>query len=145
MNEDPHRHVSITRESLGRYVARNPRGGEIRFGSAGSDLFTPVELLLVALGGCTAADVDYITVKRAEPVSFEVVTEADKVRDAGGNRLEHLEVTFRVTFPEGVEGDAARAVLPDAIAKSHERLCTVGRTIELGTPVAAGIGDGVAE
>lgn len=141
MNDDAHRRVTIAREALGRYVARNPRGGEIRFGSAGSELFTPVELLLVALGGCTAADVDHITGKRAEPTAFEVVAEADKVRDAGGNRLQDIEVTFRITFPEGDAGDAARTVLPDAIAKSHERLCTVGRTVELGTPVSARMGD----
>jgi len=38
-------------------------------------------------------------------------------------------------FPAGADGDAARAVLPDAIRKSHDRLCTVGRTVELGTPI----------
>jgi hypothetical protein len=26
--------------------------------------------------------------------------------------------------------------LPDVVNKSHDRLCTVGRTIELGTPIA---------
>jgi hypothetical protein len=28
-------------------------------------------------------------------------------------------------------------VLPDVVRKSHDRLCTVGRTIELGTPIAS--------
>jgi len=31
------------------------------------------------------------------------------------------------------------AVLPDAVKKSHDRLRTVGRTVELGTPVATRI------
>jgi len=44
-------------------------------------------------------------------------------------------VTFRITFPEGEGGDKARALLPDAVKKSHERLCTVSRTVEQGTPV----------
>jgi hypothetical protein len=30
-------------------------------------------------------------------------------------------------------------VLPDVVKKSHDRLCTVGRTIELGTPVGTRI------
>ena len=34
-------------------------------------------------------------------------------------------------------GDAARAVLPDAVRRSHDRLCTVSRTIELGIPVTS--------
>jgi hypothetical protein len=29
--------------------------------------------------------------------------------------------------------------VPDVVAKSHDRLCTVGRTIETGTPIATRI------
>jgi putative redox protein len=61
------------------------------------------------------------------------------VRDAGGNHLTDIEVTYRVTFPPGEPGDEARAILPDVVKKSHGRLCTVGRTIELGTPVGTRI------
>jgi len=57
----------------------------------------------------------------------------------GGNRMEELSVTFRLRFPEGEGGDAARALLPDIVRRSHDRLCTVSRTVELGTPVAARI------
>jgi hypothetical protein len=38
-------------------------------------------------------------------------------------------------FPAGEDGDQARAILPDAVSKSHDRLCTVGRTVEIGTPI----------
>ena len=58
---------------------------------------------------------------------------------SGGNRMEELSVTFRLKFPEGDGGDAARALLPDIVQRSHDRLCTVSRTVELGTPVAARI------
>jgi uncharacterized OsmC-like protein len=46
-------------------------------------------------------------------------------------------VRFRIAFPDGAAGDAAREVLPSALQRSHDRLCTVSRTIELGTPVSA--------
>ena len=62
--------------------------------------------------------------------------DAEKVRDAAGNHLTDLVVTFRVSFPAGEAGDRARAILPDVVQKSHDRLCTVTRTIELGTHVA---------
>jgi len=39
----------------------------------------------------------------------------------------------------GEGGDAARTILPDAVKKSHDRLCTVSRTIEAGTPVSTRI------
>lgn len=132
------RSVEITRVSLGSYEAVNSRGGRLRFGSAleGAGEFTPVELLLAAIAGCTAADIDYITVKRAEPTSFEVRVSGDKVRDDTGNRMENLSVTISVRFPDGDAGDAAREILPSALQRSHDRLCTVSRTVELGTPVS---------
>ena len=46
-----------------------------------------------------------------------------------------LRVEFTVTFPEGEDGDQARERLPGAIARSHDRLCTVSRTVERGTPI----------
>ncbi|WP_433788754.1 OsmC family protein [Actinoplanes sp. CA-252034] len=98
--------------------------------------FTPVELLLAALGGCTGADVDFITSKRAEPDDFTVHVTADKIRDeTGGNRLTNLAIQLLAAFPEGPAGDAAREMLPRAARMSHDRLCTVSRTVELGTPV----------
>ena len=139
MPVDPHRSVTITRTSAGRYTAVNGRGGVLDFGTGDVDDFTPVELFLAAIGGCTAVDVDILTTRRAEPESFVVQVDGDKVRDDDGSRMEELSVILRVRFPEGEAGDAARAVLPDAMRRSHERLCTVSRTVELGTPVATHI------
>ena len=138
MTDGSVRSVEITRLGLCQYEAVNPRGGTLRFGAGdgGGDEFTPVELLLTAIAGCTAADVDYITVKRAEPTTFEVHASGTKVRDETGNRMEDIVVRLEVRFPDGEEGDAARAVLPSAVQRSHDRLCTVSRTVERETPVA---------
>lgn len=133
---DTKRTVSIERVSLGRYEVTNVRGGTISMGEGEDTDFTPVELLLAAIGGCTAIDVDYITSRRAEPTAFTVTTTGDKLRDAErGNHMDNLEVTFTVRFPEGPEGDSAREALPRAAKQSHDRLCTVSRTVEAGTPV----------
>jgi uncharacterized OsmC-like protein len=136
MADDTQRSVTLQRTSLGQYEVRNARGGAMTIGVGDGTDFTPVELLLAALGGCTGADVDHITSKRAEPDSFVVQVTGDKVRDeAGGNRLVNLAIELRVTFPEGAGGDAAREALPRAARMSHDRLCTVSRTVELGTAV----------
>jgi putative redox protein len=58
-----------------------------------------------------------------------------------GNIMRDLTVTFRATFPEGEDGDAARSVLPQAVNRSHDRLCTVGRTVENPSPVTPIIED----
>jgi len=135
-----HRSVTVERTSHGMFTVANSRGGQITFGTGSGADFTPTELLLAAVGGCTAIDVDILTSRRAEPESFEVRVEAGKARDADGNRLTDIEVTFLIAFPGGEQGDDARAILPDVVKKSHDRLCTVGRTIEIGTPIATRIG-----
>jgi uncharacterized OsmC-like protein len=136
MTAPTHRLVTVSRRPDGVFTAGNVRGGTLTVGDGTGELFTPTELLLVAIGACTAIDVATLTARRAEPDGFEVQVDAEKVRDDGGNRLEELAVTFRVGFPDGAGGDAARELLPEAVRRSHDRLCTVGRTVELGTPVA---------
>lgn len=140
MSEDTHRQVTIERIASTTYTATNERGGQITVGSGAGTDFTPVELLLVAIGGCTAIDVDILTSRRAEPESFAVDIAAEKVRDEKGrNQLEDIVVTFRIKFPDGEDGDKARTLLPEAVRRSHEQLCTVSRTVTLGTPVASRI------
>ncbi|WP_042417250.1 OsmC family protein [Streptacidiphilus anmyonensis] len=141
MSDDTLRSVRIERTSAGRYTATNVRGGSITFGSTGESEFTPVELLLAAIGGCTAVDADIATSRHAEPVEFTVSVQGDKVSDEDGQHMTNLAVTFRVSFPEGEAGDRARAILPRAVKTSHDRLCTVSRTVELGTPVTSTIAE----
>lgn len=148
MAADTFRSVDLERIHLGRYAARNARGGTLEFGTGDADdpRFTPVELLLTAIGGCTAADVDFIVSKRAEPIAFSVRSTGDKIRDeAGTNRVVNLTVEFTVAFPDGEGGDAARETLPRAVQMSHDRLCTVSRTVEVGTPIATKITEAVTE
>ncbi|MGD1218443.1 MULTISPECIES: OsmC family protein [Streptomyces] len=145
MTDNTLRSVAVERTSTGHYTATNARGGTISFGT-GSDAqsdteFTPVELLLAALGGCTAADVDVATSRHAEPDRFDITVTGHKITDELGNRMTDLRVTFSVTFPDGESGDRARAILPRAVKTSHERLCTVSRTIETGTPVTTSVTD----
>ena len=137
MAEDTERTVDIERIGLHKFRATNARGTTLEFGDGGDADFSPVELLLVAIAGCTGLDVEYITGKRAEPLVFRTPVRADKVRTDDGNRLTNIEVRFEVEFPDGDGGDAAREVLPSALQRSHDRLCTVSRTVELGTPVSA--------
>jgi uncharacterized OsmC-like protein len=135
MAGDPHRYVTLDRVEEGVYVARNARGNELRFGSNDPDGFTPVELLLAAIAGCSAVDVDVVTGRRSPFETFQARVDATYVRDTSGNSLDDLTLTFHVTFPEGEAGEAARAVLPRAVATSHDRTCTVSRTIEAGRPI----------
>jgi putative redox protein len=129
------RSVDLTRIGEGRYKATNRRGGVLPIGSGDDPDFTPVELLLAAIAGCAAIDVDLITGKRADATSFDLRTSGHKVRDELGSHLVGLLVELDLVFPEGEAGDKAREMLPRAIAQTRDRLCTVGRTVALGEPI----------
>jgi putative redox protein len=135
MSDDTLRSLDLTRIGQGRYKAVNVRGGVLPIGSGADPDFTPVELLLAALAGCTAIDVDLITGKRATAEEFDLHVEGHKVRDDGGSHLVDLAVTVSIRFPAGEDGDRAREVLPRAVRQTGDRLCTVGRTLQLGTTI----------
>lgn len=133
MSDETVRTVGLTRTGLGRYEATNVRGGKLSIN--GHDDFTPVELLLAAIASCSAADVDHITSKRSDPDHFEVTMTGDKVRDDSGNHMTNLRLVFDIGFPDDEGGTQAQAVLPRAVAQTHDRLCTVSRTVELGSAI----------
>lgn len=135
MADQIQRKVTLERLDEGVYLARNARGHELRFGSKATDAFTPVELLLAAIAGCTAVDVDVVTGRRSPADEFGATIEARYVRDEQGNRLEDIQLHFQVSFPEGEAGDAAREILSRVLKQAHDRTCTVSRTIEIGTPI----------
>jgi putative redox protein len=135
MTDPDQRWVTIDRLDEGIYLARNARGHELRFGSNDPDGFTPVELFLASIAGCTAVDIDIVTGRRSPADEFQARVDAHYERDENGNRLTDIRLTFHVRFPDGEAGDAARAILPRIEQTSHDRTCTVSRTIDTGTPI----------
>ena len=124
--------ITLTRTGATTYRATNAAGASVQVGGEGA--LSPVELLLAALAGCSAVDVDVMTSRRAEPTRFEVTASGRKTTE-GGNHLEDVTLTFALAFPDGEAGDQARARIDHALKASHERDCTVSRTVELPTPV----------
>ncbi len=137
MTSDATRSVSLTRTGAGAFVAENVRGGTLPLGTGaeGSSDFTPVELLLAGIAGCSGIDLDALTSRLAEPVRLTLTAAGDKLRDEQGNHLGPITVTVTAEFPEGDDGDRARDRLPEAVALSRDRLCTVSRTVQLSSPV----------
>lgn len=132
---DTLRAVDLTRVGPGAFRITNAAGGTIDVGVDDTD-FTPVELLLAALAGCAAINVEELTGRRAEPQAFDVRAEGHKVRDETGGRMEQLRLVFDTVFPEGEGGDKAREMLPRFLQQTHDRICTVSRTVGLGSDVA---------
>lgn len=124
--------VSVERNDDGGYTARNSRGGEIAIGDDQTGAsFTPVELLLAAVGGCNIVSVEPLTAKRGHQlVRLAMEVTAEKVES---NLLGPVTVTYDVELPVG---DAEAEQLFKAVAKRvHERACTVSRSLSQGTEV----------
>ncbi|VXB18177.1 OsmC family protein [Nocardioides sp. AX2bis] len=134
--DDGRRGVELRKIGAGRYLASNGRGGVLPVGRGSDPDFTPVELLLAAIAGCSAVDIELVTGKRVDPDHVHLAVEGHKTRDDDGNHLTGIRVSVDVGFPEGPDGDRARSMLPRAVEQTRDRLCTVSRTVQLATPVA---------
>lgn len=133
------RSVELSRVTTGHYTARNAAGTEIEFGQ-GEGLLSPVELLLAAIAGCSAIDVDTATSRSAEPTTFSVTASGNKVVDeSGANRMDELNLSFKLAFNDDADGRKAASMVERLVALSHDKYCTVSRTVEHGTPVATSV------
>lgn len=122
--------VSVERTDEG-FVARNERGAEVAIGDPEEQgVFSPVELLLAALGGCEIVSVEPLTAKRGHRLArLAVRVQADKVAPT---RLGTITVAYDVELPDG-DPDAA-AVFTDVARRVHDNHCTVGRALREVTP-----------
>src|SRR3954464_10867524 len=118
--------VRVERTDDGGFVARNHRGAEVAFGGSDQDgVFTPVELLLAALGGCEIVTVEPLTAKRGHRLGRLAATAA--ATKCEPTRLGTITVTYDVELPPG-DDDAAK-VFTDVARRVHDKHCTVGRAL----------------
>ncbi|MCX3063079.1 OsmC family protein [Streptomyces beihaiensis] len=127
--------IETVRNGERDWTARNDRGAQVRIAAAddpdAQPSFTPVELLLAALGGCGGLVVDR-TARTVDHDGLRIVVEsASRPEDDG--RVGVLRVSYELELPEGDTG--AAAALERGIRLTHEKYCTVSRTVEHGARV----------
>lgn len=134
-HQNPTHSVELLRTATNRYVARNADGAEVAFGR-GEGLLSPVELLLAAIAGCSAIDVDTVTSRSTEPTGFRIGAIGRKItEDGGGSRLADVNLSFHLDFPDDEGGRKAAGLVDRLVRLSHDKYCTVSRTVEHATPV----------
>lgn len=108
------------------FQAVNGRGAKVAIGDGGAEgVFTPVELLLAALGGCELVTVEPLTAQRGHRMArLAARVQADKVATS---TLGTITVTYDVELPEG--DDKAADVLKAVAERVHEKYCTVGNAL----------------
>lgn len=141
MTQSSPRSVALSRVSAEHYVATNSEGASLEFGH-GDGLFTPVELLLAAIGGCSSIDVDAVTSRHAEPTEFTVHVKGEyTVDDQGAHKMENIGLDFHVEFPADGDGQRAAGLVERLVKLSHEKDCTVSRTVQLPTSIISSVDD----
>ncbi|HWS53377.1 MAG TPA: OsmC family protein [Pyrinomonadaceae bacterium] len=110
----------------GLYVAVSPGGHAqvLETDSGRASAATPMELLLLALGGCTAVDVESILKKKRERVT------GYRVEVRGERREEHPRAFTRIEVRHVVRGHnvSAKAVA-SAVELSETKYCSVAATL----------------
>lgn len=85
---------------------------------------TPMELVLIALCGCTASDVIGILRKKREPFTgLEVTAEGDRAEG-------HPAVYTQIKLKYRVGGKVAHKAMEDAVRLSKEKYCSVSAMLE---------------
>jgi len=85
---------------------------------------TPMELVLIALCGCTASDVIGILRKKREPFTHLEV-QAEGERAAGYPAVyTDIKLTYRIS------GKVSRKAMEDAVRLSKEKYCSVSAMLE---------------
>lgn len=139
------REVKIERTESRKYTATSlATGASMEFGQ-GEGLLTPVELLLAAIAGCSSIDVDVATARRSEPEKFEVAASGYKVTENSASRMEDIHLGFDLKFPDTEEGRKAAGMVERIVKLSHDKYCTVSRTVELGASVVSEVIGGEQE
>ena len=105
-------------------------GYSVRTDGGGKKAISPMELLLVALAGCTGADVISILEKKRQNVTaFEVRVHGDRA-DEYPRKYTNIEVIYVVTG-RGIDPGAVRR----AIELSETKYCSVSATMGEGAKI----------
>lgn len=91
---------------------------------------TPMELLLIALGGCTAVDVESILKKKRQQVTEY------RVEVRGERREEHPRAFTRIEVRHVVRGrGVSEAAVAAAVELSETKYCSVAATLRPGVEI----------
>jgi putative redox protein len=89
----------------------------------------PVELVAIALAGCTAFDVvNILRKKRQEVTGYEVKVEAEQLS-------EPPQIFTKVRIHHIVSGEITENALQDAIHLSESKYCSVGAMVKLSAEI----------
>lgn len=123
----------VERTGVRRYTGRSSRGAEVLIGSETDEgVFTPGELLKIALAGCSGLSSDQ-PLRRRLGDDYEAVIRVSGPADRDQERYPLLEEKLEIDLSGLSAGDRERLLL--VVTRAIDQVCTVGRTLKTGTEI----------
>ncbi|WP_216894857.1 OsmC family protein [Nocardia alni] len=123
----------VERTGTRRYTGRSSRGAEVLIGSDGvPGVFTPGELLKIALAACTGMSSDFPLSNRlgeTYDATIRVSGDADRESEVYPELNEIIELDLSEL------DEAGRQRLLVTVQRAIDKVCTVGRTLKAGSAV----------
>ena len=129
----------VERTGIRRFTGRSSRGAEVLIGSDGDDgVFTPGELLKIALAGCSGLSSDQ-PLRRRLGDGYRAVIRVSGPADRDEERYPRLAETLEIDLSGLSAEDTERLLL--VVNRAIDQVCTVGRTLKAGAEVSFEVAD----
>lgn len=123
----------VERTGVRRYTGRSSRGAEVLVGSEDVEgVFTPGELLKIALAACSAMSSDHPLARRLGD-DYAATVRVSGAADRENEMYPLLEESLELDMSGLTEDEVARLVT--VVSRAVDQVCTVGRTLKSGTTV----------
>jgi uncharacterized OsmC-like protein len=122
-----------------RYTGHSSRGAQVLIGSEDVDgVFTPGELLKIALAACSGMASDQVLARRLGD-DYQATVRVSGAADREQERYPLLAETLEVDL-SGLSDDEKQRVLV-VVNRAVDQVCTVGRTLKSGTKMTFEVAD----
>ncbi|MGW1740853.1 OsmC family protein [Nocardia sp. NPDC001965] len=123
----------VERTGTRRYTGHSSRGAEVLIGSDGvPGVFTPGELLKIALAACSGMSSD-LPLSRRLGDDYDATIRVSGAADRENEVYPQLDEVFELDMSE--LDPAARDRLLVTVQRAIDKVCTVGRTLKAGSKV----------
>ena len=124
----------VERTGIRRYTGHSSRGAEVLIGSESDDgVFTPGELLKIALAGCSGLSSDQ-PLRRRLGDDYRAVIRVAGPADRDEERYPRLAETLEIDLSGMSAEDTERLLL--VVNRAIDGVCTVGRTLKAGAEIS---------
>jgi uncharacterized OsmC-like protein len=135
----------VERTGTRRYTGHSSRGAQVLIGSEDVEgVFTPGELLKIALAACSGLSSDQPLARRLGD-DYRAVIKVSGAADRDQERYPLLEESLELDLSALSPEEKERLLV--VVSRAIDQVCTVGRTLKSGTEVnfeAADVGSRVA-